>query len=363
MGKPVISLMMPAYNAGQYIQTAIESVLAQTVPDWELIVVDDGSTDRTAEIVHSFQDDRIRYIFQENAGEAAARNTALGKMQGRWLGYIDADDLYLPHHLERTLAYLEHNPELDAVYTDGWHIDQDGNRLQSLSSRRRGPFEGWIFEELVRASDVFGPPLCVVLRRSLVEQHALRYDTRIVIGPDWDFFTRYSEHARFGYLDDHTCLYRVHLTNITVLTGLDQRAGYLAICRQNALQVDSFDRCSVETRSYVLYDLLVNLLSSDPEQQDRILHMPQFNALPEAERARILRLMASQVILRGGLPLEYADKWLQQARRLNPADRKTWLIHVLMRLHPSICRQFIRLRRQGQPDAAARQPFSDLNLT
>ena len=363
MSDPQVSIMMPAYNAEQYVQSAIESVLAQTNRDWELIIIDDGSIDRTAAIIHGFDDQRIRYFRQENAGEAAARNTALQKMRGQWLAFIDADDLYLPDHLERTIAYLEQNPDKDAVYTDGFHIDSDGRQLQSLASRRRGPFEGWIFEEVVRASDVFGPPICVVLRRSLVEKYQLRYDTRIVIGPDWDFFTRYSEHARFGYLDQQTCLYRVHLTNITVLTGLDKRARYLAICRMNAIQLNSFQRCSVETRTYVFYDLLVNLLNSDPEEQDQILILPQFNALPAENQARILRLMASQAVLKKEIPAVYAEAWLNRAAGLNPADRKIQLLNFLLRLHPALCRLFLRLRRQGQTDSTARSPFYDLKMT
>lgn len=363
MNDPKVSIMMPAYNAEQYIAAAIESVRAQTFSDWELVIVDDGSTDRTSEIIHSFDDSRIRYFYQENAGEAAARNTALTKMRGQLLAYIDADDLYLPDHLQQTVAYLEKHPDKDAVYTDGIHIDPDGRHLQSLASRRRGPFEGWIFEELVRASDVFGPPLCVVLSRSLIEEHQIRYDTRIVIGPDWDFFTRYSEHARFGYLDQQTCLYRVHLTNITVLTGLDKRAGYLAICRKNAIQLSSFDRCSLATRSYVFYDLLVNLLNGNPDEQDQVLSLTQFVALPATERARLLRLMASQALMKNSVSPIYPAAWLDRAGELNPADQKTRLLIFLLRLHPAVCRLFLQLRRQGQSDPGTLSPFHDLKKT
>ena len=89
------------------------------------------------------------------------------------------------------------------------------------------------------ASDVFGPASCVVLRHDLVAQSALRYDTRIVIGPDWDFFTRYADLATFGYLPDHTCLYRVHQSNITAQVDGRRRAGYLAICREKAIRMPS----------------------------------------------------------------------------------------------------------------------------
>src|SRR5690606_26568582 len=124
-------------------------------------------------------------------------------------------------------------------------------------SRRRGPFEGRIFNEVVRASDVFGPPGCVVMRHELVAWRRLRYDTRIVIGPDWDFFIRYSDHATFGYVGERTYLYRVHQSNITAQIDHTRRAGFLALCREKAIGMVSFGACPVETQAAVFYELLV----------------------------------------------------------------------------------------------------------
>jgi glycosyltransferase involved in cell wall biosynthesis len=360
MPQPTVSIMMPAYNAELYIGEAIESAISQTYPDWELIIVNDGSRDRTAEIAASYADERIRLVHQENGGESAARNHALSLARGEWLAFLDADDQYLPDHLAVAASYLENHPEKDGVYTDGLHIDPQGNELQSLSSRRRGPFEGWIFEPLVRASDVFGPPLCVVLRRGLIEEHHLLYDTRIVIGPDWDFFIRYAEFANFGYIDQQTCLYRVHLTNITVLTGLDQRAAYLDLCRQKAIKLSSFDRCSLETRTFVFYDLLVRLLAGKPAEQNEILSWPEFLALPVAEKSRILRLMASQAILQGSPEVQEISNWLRTAQQLNPHDRRGVLLNTLYSLSPRASRLFLRLRRSSQDNSLTRTPFEDL---
>lgn len=360
MNTPLVSIMMPVYNAEAYLAAAIDSVIAQVYQNWELIIVDDGSTDQSRAIAAGYQDSRIQLVHQDNAGEAAARNTALGQMHGKWLAYIDADDLWLPHHLDQTIAYLQQHPEYSAVYTDGYHIDQDGNQLQSLSSRRRGPFEGWIFEQVVRASDVFGPPLCVVLDRELAEKHQLRYDPRIVIGPDWDFFTRFSEFAAFGYLDQQTCLYRVHLTNITVLTGLQKRAGYLAICRTKALDLDGFGRLSLETRSFVFYDLLVNLLLGNPDEQDRILQHPEWLRLPNVTRARILRLMARDSLLQTTVDPDYPGSWLKQSLDTNLADSRSRLWWLLFRIHPGLCRTFMRIRRGDKPASNLPQPFEDI---
>jgi glycosyltransferase involved in cell wall biosynthesis len=363
MNQPLVSIMMPAYNGEEFIAAAIDSVLSQTYSNWELIIVDDGSTDRTYEIAASYQDARLKLVHQENAGEAAARNTALQHMQGEWLAFVDADDQLLPHHLEVTITDLQLHPEYTAVYTDGIHIDQHGKRLQSLSSRRRGPFEGHIFEQIVRASDVFGPPLCVVLRRSLVTDHQLQFDPRIIIGPDWDFFTRLSEHALFGYLDQQTCLYRVHLTNITVRTGSQKRAQSLAICREKALDLESFARCSDDTRSYVFYDLLVNLLDGSPENQDRILQHPQWNQLSQETRGRILRLMARDALLANQVDPSYPGAWLEESRRTYPGDRRSQIWLTLLRIHPSLCRFFIRVRQGRDSPKNTSLPFEDLKLS
>ena len=159
----LVSIRMPAYNAERFIAEAIESALAQTYAHWELLVVNDGSTDQTPGIVAQFTDPRLKLIHKENGGESSARNVALDHSQGEFIAYLDADDAYLPHHLDIAVNYLRTHPERDGVYTDGYYIDQNGKRLKSLTSRRRGPFEGRLFEEAVRASDVFGPPLSVVL--------------------------------------------------------------------------------------------------------------------------------------------------------------------------------------------------------
>ena len=351
----LVSIMMPAYNAEKHIAEAIESVLAQTYLHWELLVVDDGSTDETAVIVEKFTDSRIKYIYKENGGEASARNVALDKGQGN-IAYLDSDDAWLPHHLETTMSYLQRSPDVDAVYTDGWHIDQDGNQLKSLSSRRRGPFEGRIFEEVVRASDVFGPPICTVLRRDHIDQHHLRYDTNIVIGPDWDFFTRYADFAQFGYIDDHTCLYRIHQTNISVQVDMKRRAGYLAICRKKAIKMNSFESCSLATKTAVFYDLLINLLTGLPKQQNDVIRWPEFTALPADEQARLLRLMASKAV-EVGEDHALISEWFHDAMRLNPSDLRVRLLSALYKMSPALSQKLLHAK---QSEPANTDPLGDI---
>jgi hypothetical protein len=359
MRQPLVSIMMPAFNAAPYIGTAIESALAQDFDNWELIIVDDGSTDGTGTIGASYPDSRIQVIAQANAGEAIARNTALAAMSGRYVAFLDADDAFLPNHLRLMVDRLESDPELGGVYTDGFHCDEEGTHLGTLSSRRRGPFQSDLFDPLVRASDVFGPPLCVLLRRDRILQHDLRWDPAIVIGPDWDFFIRYAQFATFDYIAEHTCLYRVHTSNITVRTGPEKRRAALALCREKTIGLPRFPECSEETRAWVFYELLVELLDGQPEKQGQIVAHPGFLALPAIEQARLLRLMASRAI-RSGSAASYIGDWLTTAHSLAPTDSRIAALSSFYHLSPSACRLLLRARNRPNDRADMAHPLADL---
>ncbi len=117
----LVSIIMPAYNAENFISESIESVIGQIYANWELIIVDDGSTDNTRNVVHSYinQDSRIHYFFQENARQAKARNTGIKNSKGDIIAFLDADDLWLPKKLELSLKEF-YNGEQDVLFTDAY---------------------------------------------------------------------------------------------------------------------------------------------------------------------------------------------------------------------------------------------------
>lgn len=361
MRSGLVSVIMPAFNAEGFIAKAIESLLQQSYTAWELIVINDGSTDRTAEMVSQFSDTRIKLFHQPNQGEGAARNAALDKAEGEYLAFLDADDAYFPKHLDVAVQYLQSHPKMHGVYTDGFYIDGEGNQIQTLSSRRRGPFQGQIFAEVVRGSDLFGPPVCVVLRREPILKHLLRYDTDIVIGPDWDFFVRYAEHASFGYLNQHTCLYRVHQTNITTLIKSDKRALELAKCRMKAVKLPGFSNCPIDVRAQVFYDLLVNLLRTLPQKQAEVVKWAQFNDLPAEQQAWILRIMASKAVSRGERH-DLLQEWLRRSLELDPENWRSRLISGLYRVSPLFCQLVLQAKSLKQVDAYYLPPFADLQV-
>ena len=123
----LVSIIMPSYNTAKYIGESIQSVLAQTYTNWELIIVDDCSTDNTDEIIAAIADARIRYLKNDkNSGAAVSRNRALREAKGRWIAFLDSDDLWFPEKLEKQIAFMEAN-DYHFSYTDYVEIDEASN--------------------------------------------------------------------------------------------------------------------------------------------------------------------------------------------------------------------------------------------
>lgn len=122
-----VSIIMPSYNTGRFIAETIRSVMAQTYENWELIIVDDCSTDNTDDVVAGFSDPRIRYLKNEvNSGAAVSRNRALREAKGRWIAFLDSDDLWCPEKLEKQVAFMEKNGYAFS-YTNYSEIDEDSS--------------------------------------------------------------------------------------------------------------------------------------------------------------------------------------------------------------------------------------------
>lgn len=131
----LISIIMPSYNTAKYIKESIQSVLAQTYPDWELIIVDDCSTDNTDEVVQPFlSDERIKYFKNEkNSGAALTRNRAMREAQGEWIAFLDSDDLWMPEKLEKMLQFMQAN-HYSFAYHQYEKIDEESKPLNILVS-------------------------------------------------------------------------------------------------------------------------------------------------------------------------------------------------------------------------------------
>jgi glycosyltransferase involved in cell wall biosynthesis len=341
----IISVIMPVYNGERFIREAVDSVLAQTHAAWELLIVDDGSTDATPTILAHYHDPRIRVFRQENRGEGGARNTGLDHARGDIVALLDADDVYLPTALADFVARFAADPEVDVLYADGTYCDAELRPIMRMAEHRHGRHEGHILEPLVLAPNTVSVPSCMAVRRCTVDARPTRFDETLEYGVDWDFWIALARHARFGYLDRCTTRYRIHTSNMTRSSTVRRRKRQLAAGRLKILYGDWFAELSVATRARFLYNLLVDLLDGEGDAQRQVMESAPFQGLPAPQQAYLLRLVANEHIrLNGDLTLA---RWcLERAAGLWPADRKSRLVLGLLDASPAACRFALAARRQ-----------------
>lgn len=187
--RPKVSVVIPAFNVARFIGECLASVLAQTLPDWECIVVDDGSTDATAQRVRERDDPRIRLISQPNRGVSAARNAGLSSAGGAYVLFLDGDDLLHPSALQRLSGELDAHPEAVGAYGIMWSVFEDGRPYpqKSLRLRARHFASGDLLERMIRENFLLvGTTL--VRRAPASELGGFRPDLRL--GEDWEFWCR-----------------------------------------------------------------------------------------------------------------------------------------------------------------------------
>jgi glycosyltransferase involved in cell wall biosynthesis len=207
---PFVSIIIPTYNRDAFIQETVESALAQTWPAKEVIVVDDGSTDRTPEILSAFGE-RIRLIRQENRGVGTARNRAIQASRGEYFVFLDSDDLLLPNFLEVMVPTLRARPQVDILYCWWCFINEKGELLPEKGAYTG---QGNLFLQTVVSNRL--PIMTVLLPRRCVEAVG-GFHPDPLVSEDWDFFLKITQR---GYIFDYTptvlVKYRFHGTNVTL---------------------------------------------------------------------------------------------------------------------------------------------------
>lgn len=205
---PQVSVIIPTYNSARYVVDAVESVLAQTYRDFEVIVIDDGSTDETPEVMKRYGAP-VRYLRQENAGVAAARNRGIAESSGRYVAFLDADDVWLPQKLERQINALAINYGVQACDTGYVLADTTLNPVAVKRNLRSGS----TFKELLlRGTVVFiGSVIC---EKEILERVG-GFDPALSQCADWDMWIRVSSQTEFVYIDEALVYYRQHDTNMS----------------------------------------------------------------------------------------------------------------------------------------------------
>ena len=296
----LVSVIMPAYNAGRHIAESVESVLAQTFGDWELVVVDDGSADDTGEVVARFasKESRVRYVRRPNGGQAAARNTGLGEARGPFVAFLDADDLWLPEKLAAQIAVMERTG-VDLVYTDGYFFSEDGaasadERFNILPGEARGVE---MFRTLFTSNRI--GTLSVLVKREALDAVGLFDESRAYQNcEDYDLWLRLAKWgAGFYGMAEKLMRYRRHAA-ATTYTASRLLAPMLAVILKHAPD-PALDPALVRRRVRGLYRDLISSLVSEGQFDEARRRMREFYAWDggapvTALQRLVLRLLPSR---------------------------------------------------------------------
>ncbi|MGA7730446.1 MAG: glycosyltransferase family A protein [Chloroflexia bacterium] len=206
-----ISAIITTYNYARFLPTAIESVLGQTrVPD-EIVVVDDGSTDNTREVVASYAERGVRYVYQPNAGAGAARNRGLRETTGELVAFLDGDDRWLPNKMALQSAHMAQNPGVGLVTGSEWQVYESGEQPYLL---RRPPVTCASNYPRILVENTLGNPSLTLIRRECFRTAGM-FDETMPLGQDWDMWIRIARSYPIGVVDAPLILFTRHGSSLT----------------------------------------------------------------------------------------------------------------------------------------------------
>lgn len=230
MNRPLVSVIVPTFNRAALLPRALDSIVAQTFSDWEIVLVDDGSTDETGEVANRYAHElgeRFQYVRRANTGCCGARNDGISRARGSFVAFLDSDDEFLPEKLERQLELFRDRPELGLVYCDYSCIDLEGRRFPSAFDEKLP------FAREVRAERI-GDDLCVcdesilttMLRgyiiatiTGMVRREVLGNEIRFAPDPtysaEWLFYLRIAKRTSVGFVDAPLCLHHYVAGSVT----------------------------------------------------------------------------------------------------------------------------------------------------
>lgn len=318
MSVPTISVIIPAYNAAKTILETIQSIQQQTCSDFELIVINDGSTDNTLDVLATVADPRLKVFSYENGGLPVARNRGIERATGNYLTFIDADDLWTPDKLEAQLEALQHHPDTGAVYSWTAFIDENS---QFLYAWKPLYFQGNVYPNLL-IENFISSGSNIMVRRQYIDL-AGRFDPTLKSAEDWDYYLRLAALCPFALVPKYQILYRRSAQSMTSKVDVMEKNCLRVL--ERAFQVAPADYQQLKGQSlahaYRFYAMLciAHVTSRDGVRQatQKLLNAIRF--YPKTLLDRTTQRLLLKLILLNLVPYQLATQLSRQFGHWFPA--------------------------------------------
>lgn len=235
INKPAVSIILPVYNAEKYLKQAVESVLAQSFPDFELIIINDGSTDGSQEIIQNFRDPRIKMVRQENKGITATLNVGLSMSHAEYIARIDADDVWSnPNKLSIQMEYLSRNPDCVLLGTWANVIDENDKQISCL----KYPETDREIRSGLLTKNCFVHPSVVFRKETALRAGVFNEQEKYV--EDYGLWLRMGQYGKFANIPQYLMSYRIHQNSTTQRQNLIQSQNSLALIKKHKAQYPNY---------------------------------------------------------------------------------------------------------------------------
>jgi glycosyltransferase involved in cell wall biosynthesis len=251
INKPIVSVILPVYNGAKYVSQSIESVLKQTFSNFELLIINDGSTDESLSIIESFHDQRIKVINQENKGIIATLNTGIALSQAKYIARIDADDIWSsPDKLSKQMEFLSENPNCVVLGTWANIIDENGTETLLLSYPETDrEIRSKMLTKccLIHPSIVFNKEICLKVGG---------FDEQEKYVEDYGLWLRMGQFGTFANIPEYLMSYRIHQDSVTQQKNFVQSKNSLELIKKYKLLYPNY------TKGYIKWNLKLFLLKT-----------------------------------------------------------------------------------------------------
>lgn len=266
---PKVSVVIPAYNAMTYLPETVESVLRQTFADFEVLIINDGSSDHIEQWASQVVDSRVKFISQVNQGLPGARNTGIAHAQGDYIAFLDADDLWKPTKLEKQVRCLDDNPQVGLVHTWMLLVDEQGKSTGKLMPSEA---EGNVWTQLIERNVIACPS--VIVRRCCFDRVG-GFDRTLRSIEDWDMWLRIAVHHPFAVIREPLAYYRQLPTSMSKNCQVMEQAFQVVIEKAFCLASPELQHLKPRSYGYAYLSLAWKALQSRDRNYQQAIYFRQ----------------------------------------------------------------------------------------